>query len=285
MRFVKMQGAGNDFVLLETENNQYNWQHLAMAMCDRHYGIGADGLLVLLPSDKADFRMRIFNADGSESNTCGNGLRCSVKHYIDGVPDDTRVDEIMVETGAGIRRARIRHTNGRIVRIQTGMGRPEIGRDSIPVMPDNKAGKAVDIMNRMACSINIAGAELDLFLVSMGNPHAVYFLKDPVDDFPLSKLGPQVEHHKTFPSGVNFEIANVRDKGLIKARVWERGVGETLACGSGACAISVTAQLLGYVGNQVDVKLPGGVLNVEWDGAGEVFLSGPAETVFIGDWP
>jgi diaminopimelate epimerase len=284
MRFIKMQGAGNDFVLLESENGQHNWPRLAMAICDRHYGIGADGLLVLLPSDKADFRMRIFNADGSESNVCGNGLRCIVKHYIDGMPDDTAVKDIMVETGAGIRRARIRHTNGKIAQIQTGMGRPGIGRDNIPVTPENKAEDASDIISAMGYSLNIAGAELDLFLMSMGNPHAIYFLRNAIDNFPLSKLGPQVEHHKAFPSGVNFEIAYVRDRGLIEARVWERGVGETLACGSGACAISAAAQLLGYVDSQVDVKLPGGILNVEWDGTGEVFLSGPAETVFIGDW-
>ena len=285
MRFTKMQGAGNDFVLLEAQGNQQNWSQLAMAMCDRHYGIGADGLLVLLPSDKADFRMRIFNADGSESNVCGNGLRCMVKHFVDGMPVGAKIEEIMVETEAGIRRAKIHHTNGKVAQIQTGMGRPGIGRGNIPITLENKTGDSVDIISEMGYSLNVGGIELDLFLVSMGNPHAVYFLRDPVDDFPLSQFGPQVERHKDFLEGVNFEIANVLDRGLIEARVWERGVGETLACGSGACAISVAAQLLGYVGNQADVKLPGGILDVEWDGTSEVFLSGPAETVFIGDWP
>ncbi|HEY32955.1 MAG TPA: diaminopimelate epimerase [Dehalococcoidia bacterium] len=285
MRFVKMQGAGNDFVLLEATNGQHNWSQLATAMCDRHYGIGADGLLVLLPSDKADFCMRIFNADGSESNACGNGLRCIVKHYLDGMPDDTAVGEIMVETGAGIRRARIYHTSGKIAQIQTGMGQPGVGRDNVLVSPATESGELFDIKSKMDYSLNISGAKLEFFLVSIGNPHAVCFLKEPVGDFPLLKFGPQVERHKAFPEGVNFEIANIKDRGLIEARVWERGVGETLACGSGACAISVAAQLLGYVDRQVDVKLPGGILNVEWDGTGEIFLSGPAETVFIGDWP
>ena len=285
MIFTKMQGAGNDFVLLEAKDGQHNWPQLAVAVCDRHYGIGADGLLVLLPSDKADFRMRIFNSDGSESNTCGNGLRCIVKHHIDGMLNDTSVKEIMVETGAGIRRARIHHTSDKIAQIQTGMGKPGIGQDNIPVKAENKAGDIVDITSVLDYSINVVDTELDLCLVSMGNPHAVAFLKEPVASFPLSQFGPQVEHHQVFPEGVNFEIANVLDRGLIEARVWERGVGETLACGSGACAISVAAQLLGYIGSQVNIKLPGGILNVEWDGTGEVFLSGPAETVFIGEWP
>ena len=285
MRFIKMQGAGNDFVLLEAENDQHNWPQLATAVCDRHYGVGADGLLVLLPSDKANFRMRIFNADGSESNTCGNGLRCIVKHYLDGMPDDTAVEEIMVETGAGIRRARIQHTNGKIAQIQTGMGQPGIGRGNIQVTPGAKGGDVFDIKSTMGYSLYVTGTELDLYLVSMGNPHAVCFLREPVDDFPLSKFGLQVERHQAFPEGINFEIANVRNREIIEARVWERGVGETLACGSGACAISAAARLLGYVDSQVDVKLPGGLLTVEWDGTGEMFLSGPAETVFIGDWP
>lgn len=284
MRFIKMQGAGNDFVLIEADNGQSDWSQLAIAMCDRHYGVGADGLLVLLPSKKADFRMRIFNADGSEANACGNGLRCMVKHYIDEMTDGTKLDNITVETQAGIRQARIRHTDGKVAQIQTGMGQPGIGRDSIPITPESRAGGILDITSVMRYSINIAGTDLDLYLVSMGNPHAVSFLQEPVAGFPLTNLGPLVECHEGFPEGVNFEIVNIISMGLIEARVWERGVGETLACGSGACAISVAAQLLGYVDSQVDVKLPGGKLGVEWNGSGEVFLSGPAETVFTGDW-
>ena len=284
MRFIKMQGAGNDFVLIEAGDGQSDWPLLAMAMCDRHYGIGADGLLVLLPSDKAGFKMRIFNADGSESYACGNGIRCMVKHYIDEMTDGTKLDNITVETQAGIRHARIHHTNGKIAQILTGMGQPGIGRENIPVTPESKTGGAVDIKSSMSCSIIVAGTELDLHLVSMGNSHAVSFLQEPVAGFPLANLGPRVEHHKEFPEGINFEIVNIIDRGLLEARVWERGVGETLACGSGACAISVAAQMLGYADTQVDVKLPGGTLSVEWNGTGEVFLSGPAETVFTGDW-
>jgi len=285
MRFTKMQGAGNDFVLIEANNSQHDWTQMAVDMCDRHYGVGADGLLVLLPSDRADCRMRIFNADGSESNTCGNGLRCLIKHYIDGMPDSSAVQEIIVETGAGIRQARIHHTKGRIAQIQTGMGRPAIGPDNIPITLDGRKEGILDITSAMSHTLIIAGVELNLFLVSMGNQHAVHFIKEPVKDFPLSKFGPRVEHHRAFPEEVNFEIANIKSRGVIEARVWERGVGETMACGSGACAINVAAQLLGYADSKVDISLPGGILNVEWDVKGEVFLSGPAETVFVGEWP
>jgi diaminopimelate epimerase len=284
MRFTKMQGAGNDFVLIEAANGQSDWSRLAMVMCNRHYGVGADGLLVLLPSDKAEFKMRIFNADGSESYACGNGLRCMVKHYIDERENGPKLDNIRVETKAGIRHARIHHTNGKVAQIQTGMGQPGIGRDDISVTPESRVEGIVDITSAMNCSITIAGRDFAMYLVSMGNPHAVAFLEEPVTGFPLDILGPQIEHHEEFPEGVNFEIVNVINRGLLEARVWERGVGETLACGSGACATSVAAQLLGYVDNQVDVKLPGGTLNIEWNGGGEVFLSGPAETVFTGNW-
>jgi diaminopimelate epimerase len=284
MRFTKMQGAGNDFVLIEAGNSQSDWSHLAVTICDRHYGVGADGLLVLLPSKKADFKMRIFNADGSEANACGNGLRCIVKHYIDETPEGTKLDNITVETQAGIRQARIHHTDGKVAQIQTGMGQPRIGRENIEVEPGNRAGAKVDITSVMSFPVNVAGTAFELYLVSMGNPHAICFLDEPVAGFPLSNIGPLVERHEAFPGGINFEIVNIKDRQSVEARVWEHGVGETLACGSGACAISVAAKLLGYVGNQVNVKLPGGTLNVEWNSTGEVFLSGPAETVFTGDW-
>jgi diaminopimelate epimerase len=164
------------------------------------------------------------------------------------------------------------------------MGQPGIGRDNVPVTPEGRVEGILDITSVMSYSIKVAGTDLELYLVSMGNPHAVSFVQDPVGGFPLVNIGPKVEHHETFPEGVNFEIVNIVNRGLLEARVWERGVGETLACGSGACAISVAAQLLGYADSQVNVRLPGGTLGVEWNGSGEVFLSGPAETVFTGDW-
>jgi diaminopimelate epimerase len=276
-----MQGAGNDFVLMETGNGHDNWSDMARAMCDRHFGIGADGLLLLMPSESADFRMRIFNADGSESSACGNGLRCLVKHFMDSQRNGSIGEEICVETMAGIRQARIHQTNGRAAEIQVGMGCPSVGQDRTPARV--RDGVVFDI-TPMRHSVTVAGRELGLNLISMGNPHAVCFVDEDVCDFPLLEVGPQVETHQDFADGVNFEIVNARNRDLMVARVWERGVGETLACGSGACAISVAARLLGMADQRVDVRLPGGTLNVEWDGSGEVYLSGPAETVFAGDW-
>ena len=284
MRFTKMQGAGNDFVLVETSDDARDWPELAVAICDRHFGVGADGLLLLLPSDKADFRMRIFNADGSEAIACGNGLRCMVKYFMDGRAVDGRPAEISVETLGGTRRARIRRTDGRVAEIQVGMGRPGIGKKNASVQLDRKGRAGSDIASLMDESITVAGRALSLHLVSMGNPHAVHFLQEEVSMFPLSELGPLVERHSVFPKRTNFEIARIHSRQLVEARVWEQGVGETLACGSGACAIGVAGRLFGHVDQRVDVKLPGGVLSVEWDGAGEVFLSGPAETVFTGEW-
>ena len=285
MKFTKMQGAGNDFVLVETSDTQHDWSQLAVAMCDRHFGIGADGLLLLLPSEIADFRMRILNADGSESNACGNGLRCLVKYFADRHSTNSGSQEISIETEAGIRTAIAHKATGRVTKVQTAMGEPKFEDKDIPVVIGQGEGKVVDIKSMINYSITVDGGELCLSLVSMGNPHAVYFYQEQVSDFPLFELGPKVELHKAFPAGMNFEVARVLNREQIEARVWERGVGETLACGSGACAIMVAAQLLGRVGDKVDVKLPGGVLGVEWDGVGEVFLSGPAETVFTGEWP
>ncbi len=285
MKFTKMQGAGNDFVLVETNDVRRDWSPWAIAMCDRHYGIGADGLLLLLPSDAANCQMRMFNPDGSESNACGNGLRCLVKYFVDRGLFNSKTKEISVETAAGIRKAEIYQVDGKMAKVKTGMGKPKSGEKDIPVIIEGSEGHLVDIKPIISYALTIDGQELCLNLVSMGNPHAVYFCQHPVSDFPLSRLGPKVELHKVFPGGVNFEVSRVLNRQQIEARVWERGAGETLACGSGACAITVAARLLGYIdNNKVDIKLPGGILEVEWDGVGEVFLSGPTETVFSGEW-
>ena len=284
MKFTKMQGAGNDFVLIETDDRQRDWSVMVMAMCDRHYGIGADGLLLLLPSATADFQMRIFNADGSEADACGNGLRCMIKYFVDGGPTNSEAQELSVETRAGVRQARVYKAANKVTKIQVAMGTPKFGAKDIPVAIDEGEGSIVNIKSMITYTVTVGGRQLPLSLVSVGNPHAVYFCPEPVADFPLSQLGPQIEHHRIFPRGVNFEVVEVLDRQQIAARVWEKGVGETLACGSGACAINIAAQLHGYVGNKVDVKLPGGILEVEWDGVGEVLLNGPAETVFTGEW-
>ncbi|MBI2851729.1 MAG: diaminopimelate epimerase [Chloroflexi bacterium] len=281
MRFTKMQGTGNDFVVIEPENVSRNWPRLAIAMCDRHYGIGADGLLVMLPSTKADFAWRIFNADGSESETCGNGLRCSAKYFVDRGIARPGQKEIAIETISGIRKVVITKKGDKVVRVKVGMGDPKFRAEDVPVVPRRNQGK---IKQMITCPMIIDGKELRLNLISMGNPHAVFFYRGDVDKFPLASIGPKVEHHKLFPARVNFEVVRVLGNGRIESRTWERGVGETLACGSGACATAVAAKLRGYIKERAEIRLRGGVVDIEWDGKGEVFLSGPAETVFTGEW-
>lgn len=285
MKFTKMQGAGNDFVLIETDDTQRDWSAMAMAICDRHYGIGADGLLLVMPSSVADLRMRIFNTDGSEADACGNGLRCLVKYAIDAGLAKAGDRGITIETMAGTRQATVSREGKNQVRIEVGMGKPELGTRDINTKIKAAEGRIIKTTPVLTCSVIAGETELIVNPVSMGNPHAVYFTGEPVSDFPLSRLGPLVEQHRLFPKKVNFEVARVLDRQSIETRVWERGVGETLACGSGACAIAVAARQNGYIDDSVAIRLPGGTLGVKWDGKGEVFLSGPAEAVFRGEWP
>lgn len=240
--------------------------------------------MLLLPSDVADFQMRVFNADGFEAEACGNGLRCFAKYVLDKGLAGTKAHRISVETKAGIREIRLHKIGDKASTIQVGMGEPKFGARDVPVMIE-QGSDLVDIKPILNYPVTVDGRELLLSFVSMGNPHAVYFCQHSLADFPLSQVGPKVEEHKIFPNRANFEVANVVNEQQIEARVWERGVGETLACGSGACAIAVIAQLHGYIGSKVDIKLPGGILSVEWNRAGEAFLSGPAEIVFSGEWP
>jgi diaminopimelate epimerase len=277
MKFTKLQGSGNDFVLVEADEAQRDWPRLAVAICDRHFGIGADGLLLVSPSKVADFKMRVFDPDGSEASACGNGLMCLVEYASKKGLIKAATLQILVETIVGIRKVELQGN------IKVDMGEPKFKASDIPVVESGR--DLVDIKSMLGYPVTVEGTELLLNLVSMGNPHAVYFWQRPVSDFPLSQLGPKVEHLPIFPDRVNFEVARVVDQKRIEARVWERGVGETLACGSGACAITVAAQLYGYIGKKVDIKLPGGTLVVEWDGTGAVFLSGPAEISFNGEWP
>jgi diaminopimelate epimerase len=284
MDFTKMQGAGNDFVLVEAGANRRDWSKLAIAMCDRHRGVGADSLLVLLPSKKADFGMRTFDADGSEAETCGNGLRCLARYVLDRRLITPVAEEVAIETLTRLVKVRFEKKGGRVVKFWANMGKPEFAASKIPVVIKGGAG-VVDIKSMLSSKVSVNGYDLTLNLVSMGNPHAVHFSEAPVASFPLAVIGPKVENLPIFPNRVNFEVARVLDAGHLEARVWERGVGETLACGSGACAITVASKLNGYTGPKVDVRLPGGTLNVEWNGAREVILGGPAEEVFTGKWP
>ncbi len=283
MEFTKLQGAGNDFILIEGRNVSLDYSKLARIMCDRHFGIGADGLLELLPSDTAEFRMRMFNPNGSEAEACGNGLRCLARYVYDRGLVESSVEAITIETMAGIRKVKLYKAGGELAKIQVNMGTPRFRAEDIPVILGSGEG-TVDIKPILDYPVTVEDIELRLNFVSMGNPHAVYFSSEPVSDFPLFQLGPKVEHLKIFPERVNFGVAHVLNRHQIEARVWERGAGGTLACGSGACAIGIIAQLHGYVDHNVEIKMPGGGLEIEWDGVGEVFLSGPAKVVFTGKW-
>ncbi len=285
MNFTKMQGAANDFVLIETSDTQRKWSKLAIAMCNRHLGIGADSLLLLLPSEKADFKMRTFDTDGSEAETCGNGIRCLARYVFERGRISPATEEITIETVASISRVKLEKKGGKLVKIWANMGKPEFRADKIPVTIKPEESNVVDIKSMLSYKVTVDEIDLTLNLISMGNPHAVHFCQNPVSVFPLSRIGPQVENLPIFPNRVNFEIARVLSRQHLEARVWERGVGETLACGSGACAITVASRLLGYTERKVDIKLPGGTLDTEWNGAGEVILGGPAEIVFEGKWP
>jgi diaminopimelate epimerase len=283
MNFTKLQGAGNDFILVETEDTRRNWANLARAMCNRHFGVGADGLLLLMPSETADVRMRIFNADGSEAEACGNGIRCLAKYAVNKnlIPSDR--DYVMIETMAGTRKITISQSNGETT-FRVGMGIPKFSPGDIPVTLERGNGKIIDITSPLSYSVNIDGMDMVLNFISMGNPHAVCFWQQAVADFPLSILGPEIEHLPIFPNRTNFEIVNVVSQNQLEIRVWERGAGETMACGTGACAAAVIAQLKKYIGREVDIKLLGGTLKIEWDGTGEVLLGGDAELVFTGNW-
>ena len=269
IKFTKMQATGNDFVVIEAKRNR-DWPTLAKAMCERRFGVGADGIILVMPSKKADIRMRMFNPDGSDAEACGNGTRCLVRYAVDRGLVDGR--EITIETLGGLRKAR---TIGKL--IQVDMGEPIFKAGLIPV----KTNRDMVIDH----PLNVDGRQLSLTCLSMGNPHAVAFIDEKVGEFPLEVLGPGVEHHPFFPKRVNFEIANVIGKNKIRARVWERGAGETLSCGTGACAIAVAARLHKLCGKKVNIALPGGTLTIDWDGKGEVKLTGPAEEVYNGEWP
>ena len=282
MYFTKLQGLGNDFVLVDARDTPGGeWGILSRRMCQRHFGVGSDGLLVLLNSTPADFRMRMFNPDGSEAEACGNGLRCLVRYIVSKGLNNT--DRLLIETAAGLRTAElVRQVSGETL-IKVSMGRPAFHPESLPVVVEAGRGNMLDIMLG-DYPLVVDGTELKLSFVSMGNPHAVHFTTGTVSGFPLVTVGPKVEKNPLFPRGVNLEIVHMTDYGQCEARVWERGAGETLACGSGACAAAVAARMHGLAGDVLKINLPGGMAEVAWDGQGEVWLTGPAEVVFVGEW-
>lgn len=277
MKFAKLHGAGNDFLVVESSGEERDWASLAVAMCERHLGAGADGLMLVLPSERADFRMRLFNADGSEAEVSGNGVRCLVKYAVEHGIAEAKDGKVSIEAVHDILTADIFRQGGTVMRARLSMGRPKFKPAEVPVLAD-VAPPVIDF------PIEVDGQSIPVSCMSIGNPHAVNFLDASVHDYPLETIGPRVEHHPAFPARVNYGVANVRSRERMDVRVWERGAGETLACGSGCCAAMVMAHVKGLVGDKVDITQPGGLLTVEWDGHGDVYLTGPAEFVYEGEW-
>ena len=265
--------------MLTRGGEERDWAALSVTMSDRHLGVGSDGLILALPSEKADLRMRMFNADGSEGEMCGNGIRCLVRFAFDNGIVSAEKSPVRVETTAGVLDVTPLGDNGDgMTAARVLMGAPRLIPADIPV-----AIEGLDAV--IDQPLEVAGRQFRMTCVSMGNPHAVVFMDEPVDDFPLTEIGPQVENHPLFPARVNFEIVNVLDGGkVLKTRVWERGSGITMACGTGACAVQVAARLNGLAGDRATIALPGGDLTVEWPGEGEVVMEGPVATVFDGEW-
>jgi diaminopimelate epimerase len=277
MKFTKMHGAGNDFLIVESSGEDRDWEAFSVAICERHFGVGADGLMLVLPSSRADVRMRLFNADGSEAEVSGNGVRCLVKYVVERGIVAPR-DRVTVEAIHDVLEAQVSMSGAAVGSVRLSMGLPQFEAAQVPVV----TGLPAPVLNM---PLDVDGRRIAVSCVSMGNPHAVMFSESPIISYPLEAVGPLVENHAVFPARVNFGVAQVLDSSHMDVRVWERGAGETLACGSGCCAAMVTAHLKGLVGERVDITQPGGLLTVEWDGTGDVFLGGPAAFVFDGDWP
>ena len=276
MKFTKMHGIGNDYVYVNCfEETVENPERISKLISDRHFGIGSDGLVLIMPSDKADFRMRMFNADGSEGMMCGNATRCIGKYVYDkGMTDKT---EITLETKSGIKKLKLFPENGKVKTVLVDMGKAIIKPAEIPVLADGE-----DFISR---KIEVNGNEETVTCVSMGNPHCVIFTDKNVDDFELEKIGPSYENHPLFPERINTEFANVIDGNTVKMRVWERGSGETWACGTGACATAVAACLNGHCKRNEEIRLMlrGGDLFITYKSDGTVLMRGPATTVFRGE--
>ena len=276
MKFTKMHGAGNDYVYVNGFEYDLDWKHISQTVSDRHKGIGADGLIVACPSsNNSDLKMRMFNADGSEGEMCGNGIRCLVGFARDESLINGDLQVITVETMAGNLDVFPILENSRMIGAKVSMGSPILVPKNVPV----QIGSDEPTLDYL---LDVDTHELSLGFVSMGNPHAIAFIEEDVDNFPLELIGPKIENHDIFPNKVNFEIVNALSPSELKVRVWERGSGITMACGTGACAVAVAARLKGITSDDVNLKLPGGDLKVRWDGVGEVELEGPIETVYKG---
>ncbi len=279
MRFAKLHGAGNDYIYVDARKENRDWDDLAKRVSDRHFGVGADGLIILRESKIADARMQMFNSDGSEGMMCGNGIRCFIRFGMNVSALNSTKTSFDIETKSGVLNVRPEWKEGVITRASVDMGEPILKPSAIPVDVPDALGPVLDY------PVVVDSVDLEVSCVSMGNPHAVQILPTPVDEYDLTGIGPRVERHPLFPDRVNYEIVNVLGRDRIKARVWERGSGITLACGTGACAAVVATRLHGLVDDEVVVELPGGELVVRWPGSGPLTLEGPVAQVFEGEWP
>lgn len=274
MKFTKMQGIGNDYVYVNClEEKVDHPEELAKLVSDRHFGIGSDGLILIKPSEVADFEMAMYNADGSRGEMCGNGIRCVAKYVYDrGLADKTHIS---IETLAGIKYLELTVEKGQVSQVRVDMGEPELLAEKIPVISEQE--KVIDV------PITAGEKEYRMTCVSMGNPHCVVFMED-VEHLEIEKIGSLFENHELFPKRINTEFVKVIDRKTLQMRVWERGSGETLACGTGACATAVAAMLNGFCEDEVQIHLLGGDLTIEWNKeSNHVFMTGPAEIVFDGE--
>lgn len=276
MRFTKMHGAGNDYVYVDcfAERPPTDIATLAVAISNRHTGVGSDGLILICPSEVADARMRMYNSDGSEAEMCGNGVRCVAKYVYDhGI---ARKDRLKIETGRGVLDLELEIVMGQARRVCVNMGPPILESAQIPTtLPGDPPIRQ---------KLSAAGRDFEVTCVSMGNPHCVTFVDELNDDWVL-RVGPEVERHPAFPRRVNAEFIQLISPIEFQMRVWERGAGETQACGTGACASAVAGVLAGLTERKVLAHLPGGDLELDWSASGDVFMTGPATEVFSGDWP
>lgn len=275
MKFTKMHGIGNDYIYVNCfEEKITDPSRLSLVMSKQHFGVGSDGLILIGPSDTADFSMRIFNSDGSEADMCGNGIRCLGKYVYDrGLTDKT---ELTVSTMGGLKKLWLTVEGGKVIRVRADMGMPELTPAKIPV--------DVNAEQVMQYPLQILGKTLPITCVSMGNPHAVIFVTDP-DAIDLPVVGGMIEHHPLFPRRTNVEFVRVIRRDMLQMRVWERGAGETLACGTGACASLVAAVMNGLADRCAQIKLAGGNLQLEWNEEdNHVYQTGPATFVFDGVW-
>lgn len=274
MKFTKMHGIGNDYVYVNCFHETVeNPSEVAIKVSDRHFGIGSDGLILIKPSEKADFEMEMYNADGSQGAMCGNGIRCVAKYVYDyGLTDKT---SISVDTKSGVKYLELTVEEGKVREVRVNMGSPELQTEKIPMIyPMDKV---------ISQPLNVHEQIYEVTAVSMGNPHAVVYLDD-VKNLKIEEAGPYFEKHRAFPESVNTEFVRVIDRNTVEMRVWERGSGETLACGTGACAVTVASVLNGYTEEEVTVKLLGGDLKIFWDREKNlVYMTGPAAVVFDGE--